>query len=57
VLGILTLLNQVPLLLALAHQATAIAVLTFAVLQAERLAGRSAPTQISNAALPVGQVG
>ena len=37
VLGILTLLHQVPILLALAHQATAIAVLTLAVLQVERL--------------------
>ena len=37
-LGILTLLYQVPVPLALAHQAVAIAVLTFAVLQAERLA-------------------
>ena len=36
-LGILTLLNQVPLALALSHQAVAIAVLTLAVLQAERL--------------------
>jgi cytochrome c oxidase assembly protein subunit 15 len=39
-LGILTLLYQVPLPLALAHQAVAIAVLTLAVLQAERLAAR-----------------
>jgi cytochrome c oxidase assembly protein subunit 15 len=38
-LGILTLVNQVPLALALSHQAVAIAVLTLAVLQAERLAG------------------
>jgi heme a synthase len=38
VLGILTLLNQVPIALALSHQAVAIAVLMFAVLQAERLA-------------------
>ena len=41
-LGILTLLNQVPIDLALAHQAVAIAVLTLAVLQAERLAARTA---------------
>jgi cytochrome c oxidase assembly protein subunit 15 len=40
-LGILTLLNQVPIDLALGHQAMAIAVLTLAVLQAERLARRS----------------
>ena len=39
-LGILTLIYQVPILLALAHQAVAIAVLTLAVLQAERLAGQ-----------------
>ena len=39
-LGILTLLHQVPIALALAHQALAIAVLTLAVLQAERLAAR-----------------
>ena len=39
-LGILTLLYQVPILLALAHQAVAIVVLTLAVLQAERLAVR-----------------
>jgi len=39
-LGILTLLNQVPTSLALAHQAVAIAVLTLAILQAERLAAR-----------------
>ncbi|HLG84247.1 MAG TPA: COX15/CtaA family protein [Bradyrhizobium sp.] len=41
-LGILTLLNQVPLHLALSHQAVAIAVLTLAVMQAERLAPRHA---------------
>ena len=40
VLGILTLLNQVPIDLALAHQAVAIVVLTLAVLQVERLAAR-----------------
>ncbi|MGY4289531.1 heme A synthase [Bradyrhizobium sp. LM2.7] len=39
-LGILTLLNQVPLDFALAHQAVAIVVLTLAVMQAERLAIR-----------------
>jgi len=41
VLGILTLLYQVPIVLALTHQAVAIIVLTLAVVQAERLAGRS----------------
>src|SRR6478736_5353799 len=40
VLGILTLLNQVPIDLALAHQAVAIAVLTLAVVNLERLSPR-----------------
>jgi len=40
VLGILTLLNQVPIGLALAHQAVAIVVLTLAVLQVERMSLR-----------------
>jgi cytochrome c oxidase assembly protein subunit 15 len=44
-LGILTLLNQVPMNLALAHQAVAIAVLTLAIVQAERLFGRQAKRQ------------
>jgi cytochrome c oxidase assembly protein subunit 15 len=46
-LGILTLLNQVPMNLALAHQAVAIVVLTLAVFQAERLtrAGRESAAQ------------
>ena len=39
-LGILTLLHQVPIDLALAHQAVAIVVLTLAVFQAERLVAR-----------------
>jgi heme a synthase len=56
-LGILTLLNQVPILLALAHQAVAIAVLTLAVFQAERLAGRQAEAEPGQLALPLGQVG
>jgi heme a synthase len=56
-LGILTLLNQVPIPLALAHQAVAIAVLTLAVMQAERFAARPAPAAFPQAALPVGQVG
>jgi len=41
-LGILTLLNQVPILLALSHQAVALVVLTLAVMQAERLAAPGA---------------
>jgi cytochrome c oxidase assembly protein subunit 15 len=40
VLGILTLLNQVPIDLALAHQGTAIVVLTLAMVQMERLSPR-----------------
>jgi cytochrome c oxidase assembly protein subunit 15 len=56
-LGILTLLNQVPIVLALAHQATAIAVLTLAVMQAERLAGRGAPSEFARGAMPAGQAG
>jgi heme a synthase len=55
-LGILTLLKQVPMDLALAHQAVAIAVLTLAVFQAERLAGRQ-PAAAHELALPVTQTG
>ncbi|MGA9091511.1 MAG: COX15/CtaA family protein [Bradyrhizobium sp.] len=56
-LGILTLLHQVPMDLALAHQAVAIAVLTLAVFQAERLAGRQ-PGQVSQKTTqPVRQTG
>jgi cytochrome c oxidase assembly protein subunit 15 len=55
VLGILTLLNQVPIDLALTHQAVAIVVLTLAVLQAERLASRRVETGQPNLVLPVGQ--
>ncbi|WP_137046678.1 COX15/CtaA family protein [Pseudolabrys sp. FHR47] len=42
VLGILTLLHQVPLLLAIAHQAFAVIVLTAAVVHAQRLSARAA---------------
>jgi cytochrome c oxidase assembly protein subunit 15 len=42
VLGILTLLNQVPIDLALAHQAVAIVVLTIAIVNVERLSLRRA---------------
>jgi cytochrome c oxidase assembly protein subunit 15 len=41
-LGILTLLHEVPILLALVHQAVAIVVLTLAIVQAERLMGSTA---------------
>jgi cytochrome c oxidase assembly protein subunit 15 len=43
-IGIVTLLNQVPIDMGLAHQATAIVVLTLALLQAERLGGHMAPS-------------
>ncbi|WGD56241.1 COX15/CtaA family protein [Bradyrhizobium sp. CB1650] len=56
VLGILTLLNQVPIGLALGHQAVAIAVLTLAVMQAERLAARQS-AEAQPRAVPVGQAG
>jgi cytochrome c oxidase assembly protein subunit 15 len=56
-LGILTLLNQAPIDLALTHQAVAIAVLTLAVLQAERLAARRPETQPQELVLPATQVG
>ena len=56
-LGILTLLNQAPMDLALAHQAVAIAVLTLAVLQAERLAARRLETDRQQLAAPVTQTG
>jgi heme a synthase len=57
VLGILTLLHQVPINLALMHQAMAIVVLTLAVLQTERLVAR--PTEIDRQKLvmPLGQPG
>jgi cytochrome c oxidase assembly protein subunit 15 len=56
-LGILTLLNQVPIGLALTHQAVAILVLTLAVMQAARLAGRGAVGELPQTAMPVGQAG
>jgi len=56
-LGILTLLNQVPIDLALTHQVVAIAVLTLAVFQAERLAGRQIEQQPRKVGLPAAQAG
>jgi cytochrome c oxidase assembly protein subunit 15 len=56
VLGILTLLNQVPIDLALSHQAVAIAVLTLAVMQVERLASRQ-PAETQPRVVPLGQPG
>ncbi|HEY9452655.1 MAG TPA: COX15/CtaA family protein [Bradyrhizobium sp.] len=57
VLGILTLLHQVPIDLALAHQAVAIVVLTLAVLQTDRLVARRVGQGRQKLAVPVGQPG
>ena len=54
-LGILTLLHQVPIDLALTHQAVAIAVLTLAVVQAERLAAQQPKMRPQELVLPLGQ--
>jgi heme a synthase len=56
-LGILALLNQVPIDLALTHQAVAIAVLTFATIQAERLAARQPKPAPRESIVPVRQPG
>ena len=56
-LGILTLVYQVPIALALAHQATAIVVLTLAVFQVERLAVRQAEAGPGKLALTAAQAG
>ena len=56
-LGILTLLNQVPIALGLAHQAVAIVVLTLAVMQAERLAARQPERVPQKQVLPFAQIG
>jgi heme a synthase len=56
-LGILTLLNQVPMNLALAHQVVAIAVLTLAVIHAERLVARRPEQAPQNMVRPVTETG
>jgi len=56
-LGILTLLHQVPIDLALTHQAVAIVVLTLAIFQAERLVARRTERGHEKLVLPVGQPG
>jgi cytochrome c oxidase assembly protein subunit 15 len=56
-LGILTLLNQVPVSLGLAHQAVAMSVLTLAILQVERLAARQLDQKQPEVVLPVTQTG
>jgi heme a synthase len=55
-LGVLTLLNQVPTFLALAHQAVAIAVLTLAIFQVDRLAARRSEQPQQKLALPATQI-
>ncbi|UGV26449.1 heme A synthase [Rhodopseudomonas boonkerdii] len=55
VLGILTLLHQVPIDLALAHQAVAIVVLTLALLQVERMKGRDVSTASRPLDLAIGK--
>jgi cytochrome c oxidase assembly protein subunit 15 len=56
-LGILTLLNQVPIDLALAHQAVAIVILTLAIFQVELLVARRVGEDRGTLALPAGQPG
>jgi cytochrome c oxidase assembly protein subunit 15 len=56
-LGILTLLYQVPISLALAHQAVAIVVLTLAVFQVERLAVRQPQSGTQKLSLTAAQIG
>jgi cytochrome c oxidase assembly protein subunit 15 len=56
-LGILTLLHQVPIDLALAHQAVAIVVLTLAVLQTERLVARPVAHDRQKLVLPLSPTG
>jgi cytochrome c oxidase assembly protein subunit 15 len=56
-LGVQTLLHQVPILLGLAHQAMAIAVLTLAIVQAGRLAPPQLDRTRRKLGLPVGQAG
>jgi cytochrome c oxidase assembly protein subunit 15 len=57
ILGILTLLHQVPIDLALTHQAMAIVVLTLAIFQTERLVARRAVQTREPLVQPVGQAG
>lgn len=56
-LGILTLLNQVPIDLGLAHQAVAIVVLTLSLFQVERLGGSLPSTTPAKLRLVVGEGG
>jgi cytochrome c oxidase assembly protein subunit 15 len=56
-LGILTLLNDVPIALALSHQAVAIVVLTLAVLQVERMSGKRTEFGARGVSAPLTQPG
>jgi len=56
-LGVITLLNQAPMDLALAHQAVAIVVLTLVLLQAERCSARQPEPDQQKLVLPVTQIG
>ena len=56
-LGIFTLLNQVPVLLGLAHQAVAMSVLTLAIFQTERLVARQPEQQQQKLVRPATQIG
>jgi cytochrome c oxidase assembly protein subunit 15 len=56
-LGIVTLLNQVPILLGLAHQAVAMSVVTLAIFQAERLARPRARDAQQELGVPAAQIG
>jgi heme a synthase len=56
-LGILTLLHQVPVDLALAHQAVAIVVLTLVILQVDHLVARRARENRQELNVPLGQPG
>ena len=56
-LGIVTLLNQVPILLGLAHQAVAMSVVTLAIFQAERLARPRARHAQQELGVPAAQIG
>ena len=55
-LGIFTLLNQVPVLLGLAHQAVAMSVLTLAIFQTERLVARQPQQQQQKLVQPATQI-
>ena len=56
-LGILTLLNQVPIDLALTHQAVAIVVLTLAIFQVELMVARGVGHNHQKLVVPLGQPG